>query len=68
MLVRTNIRRSDIGLHTSLVLSTGLPCSNPEPTDGWLGGTVLSSLGLRCFIYEKKIIVVIIIAFSKGHC
>lgn len=67
MLVRMNIRRSDIGLHTSLVLSAGLPCSNPEPTDGWLGGTVLSSLDLRCFIYEKKIVVVIIIAISKGH-
>lgn len=33
-----------------------------------LGQGFLSSLCLRCFIYEKKIVVVIIIAISKGLC
>lgn len=31
-------------------------------------GKVLNSLCLRCFIYEKKIVVIIIIAISKGRC
>lgn len=31
-------------------------------------GNILSSLCLRCFIYKKKIVVVIIIAISKDRC